>query len=150
MSFECICYVNILKMDWIRKNYLMLTKRLFGLMLLFVRKFHLMPPISFASFLFIVLNNYLFFYISDGSGRHHCLWKNIHFPKQILFASLLVIVLINSNFLLLVTVQADATVYAKNSISSHQLHLPPLKVLFYLIIIFILKTSTLITLLNCN
>ena len=58
-----------------------------------------------------------------------------------MFASLLVIVLINSYFLILATVQADATVYAKKFISSHQLHLPPLKVLFYLIIIFYIKNK---------
>ena len=77
-------------------------------------------------------------------------YAKISLPPQISFASLLVIVLINSYFLILATVQADATAYAKKFISSHQIHFPPLKDLFYLIIIFILKTSTLIAFLNFN
>ena len=50
-------------MYWFREKSLGLTKHLFGPMLLFVRKFCFIPPISFAS-LFIVLNNYFFFILA--------------------------------------------------------------------------------------
>ena len=48
----------------------------------------------------------------------------------IFFASFLVIVLINSYFLILATVQADATVCAKIFIFPHEFHLPPLNLVF--------------------
>ena len=115
VAFECICFENISKMVWFSRIILGVDQAFIWIEATVCAKI-LFPPTNFVCLLFSYCFKCLYiFYISDGSGRRYCLFKNIHFPSPISFASFLVIILINYYFLILATVQADTTICAQIS-----------------------------------
>ena len=129
VTFECNCFENIFKMVCFSRIILGVDQAFIWKEATVCAK-NLFPPINFVCLFFSYCFKYLYiFYISDGSGRHYCLFKNIHFPAPISFASFLVIILINYYFLILATVQADTTICVQISFPP-PISLPPLKLLF--------------------